>query len=229
MFIKKVLLSLFLVVCVFTGLEAAQDPPPAVAKRRSISTLEAGQETLPPPVAKARSTTTKPIEFLSLKDLTGDEQFSSIEGRFSIALPKAGVGYTPIMPENTGGEAFGGAYIWLVREGTISVVFGDTIKLTANLVTEKDYAVFFRGAKEGILAANKGKITSEQETQLQGWHGRIFTFQLPDGRRQIVRGYAQKRRSYQLIAIAKNNVPDAESLLMKVLDSFSIVPPAKNQ
>jgi len=229
MFIKKVLLSLFLVVCVFTGLEAAQDPPPAVAKRPSISTLEAGQETLPPPVAKARPTTTKPIEFLSLKDLTGDEQFSSIEGRFSIALPKAGVGYTPIMPENTGGEAFGGAYIWLLREGSVTVIYGDVIKLTANLFTEKDYADFFRGVKDGMLTATKGKIISEQETQLQGWHGRKFTLLLPDGRNQVIRAYAEKRRSYQLIAIAKNNVPDAESLLMKVLDSFSIVPPAKNQ
>jgi hypothetical protein len=210
MFSKKVLLFLFVGVFVFAGWAIAQEP-------------------LPPPVAKPRPTTTKPIEFFSLKGLTQDERFSSIEGRFSIALPKAGAGYTPMTLESTGGQAFGGAYIWLVREGSITVIYGDLIKLNANLVTEKDYADFFRGLKEGMLAATKGKITSEQETQLQGWHGRKFTLLLPDGRNQVIRAYAEKRRSYQLIAMGKNNVPDAETLLIKVLDSFSILPPEKGQ
>lgn len=210
MFSKKVLLSLCLGMSVFAGWAISQEP-------------------LPPPVAKRPRIETKPIEWLSLKDLTGDERFSSVEGRFSIGLPKTGSGFSPMTPETTRGGIYGGTYTWLVHEGTIAVIYGDFLKLTANLVTEKDYADFFGGAKEGILLANKGKITSEQDTKLQGWHGHIFTFLLPDGRTQIVRGYAEKRRCYQLIAIAKNNVPGAEALLVKVLDSFSILPPAKDQ
>jgi hypothetical protein len=74
-----------------------------------------------------------------------------------------------------------------------------------------------------LLAASKAKLVSSTPTELGKYRGYMFAFELPNGKKQIVRTFYVDKRAYSLLAIP-SDAPDSETLITKAFDTFALIP-----
>jgi hypothetical protein len=89
--------------------------------------------------------------------------------------------------------------------------------------------------REGALGTSGARLKSEKEITLNGYHGREWILELPDGLMATNRAYWVKRRLYQLVfvvATSANDTPQALKLRQdsayKFFGSFQLVSEAGN-
>lgn len=185
----------------FTGFIAAQPPPPAA------------------PSSGGQVVTIKQAN--SLRDLPASERFSSVMGRFSIALPKSIHGYSALTPKLIGMNASGEMFQWQLREGGVIVTYHDFHDPDFSVVTEKDFANYFAGVKKGMVEATNGNVKAERPLTLGTHRGYEYVFER-NGAAGVARTFYVNKRSYTLMAFPAKNT-DAEKLIEEAFDSFTMI------
>jgi hypothetical protein len=158
---------------------------------------------------------------LSLKTLPADEKFSSLDGRFRIAMPKEGADFESTLPSEGSPKETGEKYSWKVKEGVIIVDYSDDPDFS--IKTEKDYADAAEGMKAGITVFG-AKVLSEKAFKLGKYRGYELKFEGPDKVKGITRMLIVDGRRYGLFALADPTVAGAIDLINQALDSFELIP-----
>src|SRR5260221_6798857 len=121
----------------------------------SIFVFFGGWETAkgPPPVAKkATDSPTKAADWPSVRDVTETNRFSSIEDKFSIGLPKSISSFQGLSPQEMKEvNDYGEIFQWRLREGFAAGPYQHYLDPALDLKTDKDYADYFAGARDGFL------------------------------------------------------------------------------
>jgi hypothetical protein len=175
----------------------------------------------PPPVSAGPVSVTKIVPQPSLAALSPKERFVSADGTFSIALPRSITGYSAQTPKMTGGSATGGSYSWQLREGIFVVNYYNYNQL--DLATEKDISEYFDGLKQSFFTQIKATVESERPLKLGNMRGYEYLFRLPSGQTGIMHVLAAGKQSYNMVALLSPNVPTAETLAIKVFESFELI------
>src|SRR5579883_1174369 len=92
------------------------------------------------------------IEGSSSAPAAGSETFTSLDGRFAIALPKQISGYSPQSLNTSGGRLEIVRYDWRTADGVFIIAYADRTENLEN-ISQK----VIDGARDGILASSEGK------------------------------------------------------------------------
>jgi hypothetical protein len=112
---------------------------------------------------------------------------------------------------------------WRLREGLVLITFHDFLDPNFSLTTEQNFADYFAGVRDSISAVTKAKLASSSPIKLGQHRGYRFTFELPNGKKEIVKTFYVDKRAYSLLAIP-SDAPDSETLIAKAFDTFEIIP-----
>ena len=148
------------------------------------------------------------------------QAFVSLQGRFTISLPKHFYSYSGIATNVPEGRIEGDSFSWRTAEGTFEVSYMD---LPAALATK---AVFDRSLDNKLLLNRKAKLTGERNISLTGNVGRETRFETPEGI-QIVRTYLAGNRLYEVSVTLANSLKSKESSAVRVLDSLRLLSQAE--
>lgn len=146
--------------------------------------------------------------------------FVSLQGRFTITLPKQVSAYRGIATNMPEGRIEGDAFSWRTAEGVFEVSYMD---LPAALATK---AVFDRGRDNKLLLNRKAKLAGERNISLAGNAGRETRFETPEGI-QIVRTYLAGNRLYEVSVTMADSLKSKEASAVRVLDSFRLLSQAE--
>ena len=152
---------------------------------------------------------------------SGQQAFSSIEGRFIISLPEAVSTYQPVSLKSAAGPVTGESYGWTLAEGRFQVIYFDL----AQTPGAPNRQVTVDEAREQILQqmiALDGKLINETIISLSGSQGRELRMEMPDGLLTF-RIYLAGNRTYQLSASLSKHQRHHAPLAAKVLDSFKLL------
>lgn len=156
--------------------------------------------------------------------LTGKETFTSLDGRFTVALPQQISGFSPISFDTPKGRVTAGdSYTWRLEGVEFDISYMDTPTPFASAEDAK--ARLHKGADSIIASATSkgGTLVSRSDVSLGenvGHEIRLESNQLLI----ISRFYAAGKRVYQLTAVFKKGSPVKESAV-KALDSFKLLTP----
>jgi len=181
----------------------------------------------PPPASSGAVKVTKISQERSLRDLKADDHFSSVDGRFTIAMPKSISGFMALTPQTLRLEASGGQFSWQLKEGGMTISYYDYADKTFDLKTEKDFAYFFDGFRDAILSSFKGKLLNERRLKLGEHRGYHYAVETATGSKVIARVYYVMKRNYSLVAIPSTDVPNAETIISNALDSLALISRSK--
>ncbi|MFL6333797.1 MAG: hypothetical protein ACJ754_10845 [Pyrinomonadaceae bacterium] len=148
------------------------------------------------------------------------QTFISLQGRFTISLPREVSAYSGIGTNVPEGRIEGDSFSWETAEGAFEVSYMD---LPAALATK---AVFDRGRDNRLLLNRKAKLTGEEEISLAGNVGRATRFETPEGI-QIVRAYLVGNRLYEASVALPNSLKPKEEAAVRLLDSFKLLSQAE--
>jgi len=159
---KNLLTVAFVTIVVFSGSGNAQGPPP-VAK-------------------KATDSPTKAADWPSVRDVTETNRFSSIEDKFSIGLPKSISSFQGLSPQEMKEvNDYGEIFQWRLHEGFAAVQYRHYLDPAFDLKTDKDYADYFAGARDGFL---KGRWNHGNRRIIRaGGRSKILQIHFPSGQR----------------------------------------------
>src|SRR6266446_9576543 len=112
------------------------------------------------------------------QQINPDDSFSSIDGRFAVALPKQISGYAPNVTNTPNGRVETINFGWRTAAGVFLIGYTDKPETlegqsTRELNSLRDNIV------NGLL--DGGKLTSESDLSLDGHPGRQLNFELTDG------------------------------------------------
>jgi len=153
--------------------------------------------------------------------------FVSLQGRFSIALPKHHHSFGPLAVETSFGTAKGDTYGWNMKEGTFSTGYIDALEILEEPETSKQ---LFDGLRAGLAAwvgSKNGKLISERTIDRQEHptleHPTLeLKFEFHDAL-VLRRFYVVSRRLYLVSFMLRTEQRPHEALAFKVLDSFTIL------
>ncbi|HLM56582.1 MAG TPA: hypothetical protein VK422_10755, partial [Pyrinomonadaceae bacterium] len=154
--------------------------------------------------------------------------FTSLEGRFSIALPRQISGFKGIAFETPKGEVTAGdSYSWRLAGAHYEVGYIDKSKTPRADADTGELVLAFAEGVAAQAAAQQGKVLSNREITASGLPGREVRLELPQ-MHLISRVVGAGDRIYQLTAVLKK---DAEMLAAagKILDSFRVLSVAEAQ
>lgn len=156
------------------------------------------------------------VETKSPPAATGAETFTSMEGRFSVALPKRVMGYNPQSANTPQGRVEGTMFTWKTAEGEFMVSYIDRPEPLESM--SKQVLDFLR---DNYLASSKGqaKLIKETDISLDGHPGRESWFEYPDNL-VLSRLYLVRNRLYQATALYKKA---QEPAIIKILSSFKLL------
>lgn len=157
---------------------------------------------------------------------TGSETFTSLDSRFSIALPQQVSGFGPISVDTPKGKTtIGSSYMWRLEGMQFQI--GHVDYSSAPNASGDPKAVI--GSVAGEVAAETvkkgGKLVSNAEVQFQGGVAREVRVEFPDGSMLVNRVLAANRQLYQVLVTFKKD-PKLEESAAKILDSFRALSPA---
>ncbi len=150
----------------------------------------------------------------------GSETFTSLDGRFSIALPKQISGYNPKSVDAPEGRVESVTYDWRTTEGVFMVGYIDRPEKTLESISKRVFDVI----RQSILSGSNGKakLINESDISLQGHPGRELKIEFPDGF-AIARLYVVGNRIYQAIASLSLTKKTQEPVAIKALDSLKLL------
>lgn len=149
----------------------------------------------------------------------GSETFTSMEGRFSISLPKQISAYTPKSSDTPEGHIEGSFFSWRTAEGGFTVGYIDRPEMLES-VSRK--ALDF--LSDGALSSgnDKLKLVSKTDISIEGHPGRELKVEHPEGI-TILRIYLVRNRIYQVFATVFADKKEQEPAVVKILDSFKLL------
>ena len=148
--------------------------------------------------------------------------FVSIEGRFSIALPRHNHSFGPLVVETSFGTAKGDSYGWTMKEGTFSTGYIDALEVLEEPETSKQLFVGLRAGLAAWVNSKDGKLISERTIDRQKHPTLELRFELPDAL-VLRRFYVVSRRLYLVSFVLRPAQRSHETLALNVLDSFTIL------
>jgi len=146
------------------------------------------------------------------------EIFTSIDGRFTIALPEKPISYAHITPERYTNE-FGGEYTWQLKDATISVKFAQMDQ--EGYFSELAYPNLLQEFKERVLKGLKAKEISEKSFELGRYRARTFDFESSTIQGQG-RVFMKGVRYYVLTGTTGKGTPGTLDLIAKIFDTFTV-------
>jgi hypothetical protein len=154
------------------------------------------------------------------------QTFTSLEGRFTIALPQQVSGFRGITTDTPKGRVtLGDAYSWRLPNSQYEVGYIDPT-LTPNF--SGDGKAFVDGVAVGLaaqMATKNGKLLSNVEIPVAGGYGREVKLEFSDFF-YVQRIYLVNQRMYQVaVGFKKDANPREETA--KILDSFKVLTPAE--
>ena len=152
--------------------------------------------------------------------------FTSIEGRFTIALPGIS-SFESITPQTDKGKGKGMVFKWQVNSAVYSVTFADFPGQFQQSSEVKEYLDKTRAHVNDLSANKKINLVSDRNLSLSGNPGYEFIFENP-GARGVKRTYFAGSRYYEIIAAFPRGKGDEEASI-KILDSFQFLSPAEVQ
>jgi hypothetical protein len=192
------LLLFFLIVFGMAGALAAQ----------TSKTAKAAPAPGPEPLVKALP-----------KELPEAENFTDPAKKFSIGLPREPFA-TIASPLNSVADHTNVTYKWVLREG---IFFISNSTYEKDMFTSKEvvdsYAASFL---EELQQVTTFKIYSQKPITLGTYSGSEIVRGNRDGKVIIVRILASGKEAYTLTASLDETAEDAQSLMVKALDSFKI-------
>lgn len=159
------------------------------------------------------------VEGQSPTATTGAETFTSLEGRFSVALPQQISGYRPQSANTPEGRIEGSLFNWKTTDGSFIVGYVDRPE-----VVEPMGKRALDILRDSALAVGQGKarLISEKDISLDGHPGRELKVGLSDGF-TIIRMYLVGKRIYQAIVSIQTVDQAREPNAIKILDSFKLL------
>jgi hypothetical protein len=160
------------------------------------------------------------VEVQSPPITAGAETFTSLEGRFSIALPRQISGFSSPPPVNTPqGRIEGSMFNWRTVDGSFIVGYADRPEAVeplgeGALDTLRDRAL--------AVAQGKARLVRDKDISLEGHPGRELKVELSDGF-TIIRIYLVGNRIYQAIVSLLTAEQAREANALKILDSFRLL------
>ncbi|HEX8456431.1 MAG TPA: hypothetical protein VF656_03840 [Pyrinomonadaceae bacterium] len=157
----------------------------------------------------------------------GTETFTSLDSRFSIALPRQISGLGSITSDTPKGKTpIGTSYNWQLQGMRFQV--GHVDYSSAPHANADPKALVNVLAAEVAAATTKlgGKLVSNAETQFQGGAAREVRVEFPDNSILVNRLFAVNRQLYQVVATYKKDAK-LEERVAKILDSFKALSPAE--
>ncbi len=150
------------------------------------------------------------------------QNFVSVKGGFSIELPANAAKVDAITGANGQGENI----TWNLKQGRIAITYAENSP-GLTFKTAKDFAAFFEGFKQGIVELKPIDLV-ESHYDLDPYYGTALSAKL-NGNQYRWRALATLGTKYFIISgFAYADQPNADSLILKALDSFSLTTaPAK--
>jgi hypothetical protein len=158
--------------------------------------------------------------------VVGAGTFVSLEGRFSIDLPKQAHGFRAMTIETSVAKANGDYYDWVMKEGLFSVSYVD---FPGPVDADKASIILsdVRSNAEKFASSNKGKVVSEKRIVLDNNPGVELRLEFPNSY-MIDRSYIRSSRMYKTGVLMINQQRGYETTASKVLDSFKMLPESIN-
>ena len=163
------------------------------------------------------------IEGKATPTLTGAESFTSLDGRFSIALPKQISGYEPQRVDAPSARVESVMYDWNTTDGVFVVQFVERFPKATGPVSSKVGLDILRNS---VMRGTKATLAGETEISLQGYPGREVRLEFPDGY-TITRFFIAGDRIYQITASLSLANKNRLVVPLRVLDSFKLLTPAE--
>lgn len=163
----------------------------------------------PPPVAPAPSAKQT------------DDTFTSLEGRFSIALPQIH-GVRGLSISTPFGTAKGDAYFWRLDQGSFIAGHADAPVAVDSPQTAPKVFASLREEVKKIATANNGNLREDKMIQLGKYPGVEQRVDLFSGF-VVQRTYLVSHRLYQVSMILRTEQREFETAALKILDSFRVM------
>jgi hypothetical protein len=167
------------------------------------------------------------VESQSPPATAGAETFTSLEGRFSIALPQQISGYSPQSANTPEGHVEGSMFNWTTADGTFIVGYTDRPEVVESLGKRALDILRDNGIANAAAAVKgKAKLIGEKDISLSGHPGRELKVELSDGI-TTARIYLVGNRIYQAIVAIPTASQAQEAKAIKILDSFRLLTQAE--
>ena len=150
--------------------------------------------------------------------------FTSIEGRFSIALPKNANGSRQLTGQVPAGKMTGMAITWRFGQSVYGVNFLDRPENPKTINADE----ILDATRDQLLSQVKaagGAFVSENPIQMSSYSGRELKFAMPDGA-VVFRICLVGNRFYQLLLNAPLDQAEQDAAL-KILDTFKVISAAE--
>jgi len=166
------------------------------------------------------------VESKSPPSVVGAGPFVSLQGRFSIALPKGMHGFRPLSVDTPAGKLTGDAYNWTMKEGRYTAGFVDGVQ---SMEDADASATIFGNIRQGMAAwatSKNGKLIGDRQIELDKHPGLEIKLEFPE---TILwqRFYVVSSRLFQLVLIVNTDQRPYEAEALKVLDTFKILSEAE--
>jgi hypothetical protein len=160
----------------------------------------------------------------NLPAISDADAFTSVDGGFSIALPKQISAYEPRSTDTPAGHVELVTYRWRMAEALFTVVRTDRPEKDLEATGQRYIDVF----RDNLMnrMQSKAKLLSETNISLAGHPGRELRLEFSDGF-IIARIYLVGNRLYQALAAYPTANKAQEPKLVKVLDSFKLLSQAE--
>ena len=162
------------------------------------------------------------VESKSPPTVVGAGPFVSLQGRFSIALPKGMHGFKPLAVDTPAARLTGDAYNWTMKEGRYTVGF---VEGPQSMEGAEDVAAIFGNVRRGMTAwatSRNGKITGDRQIELDKHPGLELKLEFPDAL-YWQRVYIVSGRLLQVALVVNTDQRSYEAEALKVLDTFKIL------
>lgn len=157
----------------------------------------------------------------SISSLPSEEQFASLEGRFTIALPKSIQGFGALSPKQTGSSATGQQYTWKFAEGEVVSFFLDFPDSTLT-GSAANLAQLTTNSKNLVIQEfPTAKLVSESQSMANGIPSSYFMYDFGANGFLAVQLFLDKKRLYRFNAVFKDS--KTEKYLTPVFASFSLI------
>ena len=152
------------------------------------------------------------------------EVFTSLDARFSVALPRKVSGFSPITLDTPQGRITAGeTYSWRLNEAQFEIGYLDLPKPPESAAVARAALRKFADDIAAGVSAQGGKVAARTDITLTGYVGHEMKLELPRAY-AINRLYAVGGRIYRLSSVStRKDAPEFQETATLTLDSFRIL------
>lgn len=150
--------------------------------------------------------------------------FTSLDARFSVALPRKISGFSPITFDTPQGRVTAGeTYSWRVDGAQFEIGYLDLRKQPESAAVARAALRKFADDIAASVSAQGGKVAERTDISLGGHAGHELKLELPQGD-AINRLYSVGARIYRLVsASTRKDAPEFQATATRTLDTFKIL------